>query len=50
MKKIFKYINLETKKIEGIEFIDYQKAYESNTLLWRSKIHYGMIYKMLLLN
>ena len=50
LEKVFKYINLEIKKIKEIEFVNYQRAYESNTLQWRSKIHYGMIYKMLLLN
>ena len=46
--KVYKYINLKTKKIDSIEFSDYQKAFEGDYLMWFSTKGSKMIYKFLL--
>ena len=47
-KKLYKYIDLKTERIDSIEFPDYQKAFEENYLLWYSTQGNRMIYKFLL--
>ena len=46
-KKVYKYINLKTKKIDSIEFTDYQRAFEEKYLLWFSAKGTKMIHKFL---
>ena len=38
-KKVYKYIDVDTKKIDAIEFPDYKKWYEDGNEVWKSTKH-----------
>ena len=39
LKKTSKYLNLQTSKIDTIEFPDYKKWYTTNSAVWKSTKH-----------